>query len=94
MDSRGKVILLFDVDGTLTKPRNAVDAWMTEFLADARKHVYVAYVGGSDLHKIKEQLGEDCPLRFDYGFSQNGLHATKNGVFLAENVKLVFDFLS
>ena len=34
-------------------------------------------VGGSDLTKIKEQLGEDCVTKFDYVFSENGLAAFK-----------------
>jgi phosphomannomutase len=84
--SRPKVILLFDVDGTLTKPRLQADTWMLDFLSEARSQVYLGYVGGSDLHKIKEQLGQQCPAQFDYGFSQNGLHATKGGELLAENV--------
>jgi phosphomannomutase len=32
---------------------------MKAFLAEARKTVKLGVVGGSDLHKIKEQLGDD-----------------------------------
>jgi hypothetical protein len=32
---------------------------MKAFLAEARKVVKLGVVGGSDLHKIKEQLGDD-----------------------------------
>eukprot|EP00475_Leptophrys_vorax_P021038 TRINITY_DN28789_c0_g1_i1.p3 TRINITY_DN28789_c0_g1~~TRINITY_DN28789_c0_g1_i1.p3 ORF type:complete len:310 (-),score=84.28 TRINITY_DN28789_c0_g1_i1:78-1007(-) len=83
--SRPKIILLFDVDGTLTKPRNAADPWMGTFMKDVRRKVYVGFVGGSDLHKIKEQLGANCTEHYDYAFSQNGLHAIKEGKFFAEN---------
>jgi phosphomannomutase len=81
------------------------EPWMVDFMQDVRKKVYVAFVGGSDLHKIKEQLGDDCMCfflkvsdfilrsgveHFDYSFSQNGLHALKDGKFLAENVRSFF----
>ena len=48
-----------DVDGTLTAPRKVVTPEMLQFLADLRKKVTVGVVGGSDLAKAKEQLGED-----------------------------------
>jgi len=35
---------------------------MTAFMLELRKHVNIGIVGGSDLTKIKEQLGEDCAL--------------------------------
>jgi hypothetical protein len=41
-------------------------------------------VGGSDLHKIKEQIGDDVIDTFDFVFSENGLMAYKDGQFLAE----------
>ena len=48
-----------DVDGTLTAPRKVVTPEMREFIAELRKKVTVGVVGGSDLAKAKEQLGED-----------------------------------
>lgn len=33
---------------------------MKQLLADLRKKVVIGFVGGSDLSKQKEQLGEDC----------------------------------
>lgn len=36
-------------------------------------------VGGSDFHKIQEQLGNNVLERFDYVFSENGLVAYKEG---------------
>ena len=40
---------------------------------------YVGVVGGSDLDKQLEQLGEDCVQRWDYFFTQNGLVSFKHG---------------
>ena len=40
----------------------------------------MGFVGGSDLAKQKEQLGENVLEMFDYGFSENGLCAFKDGV--------------
>jgi len=83
--NKTKVVLLFDVDGTLTMPRLKADPWMMEFLHKVRSKVYLGFVGGSDLHKIKEQLGDDCVSNFDYAFSQNGLVAMKESVTIGEN---------
>lgn len=87
------LIVLFDVDGTLTPARKVkherkwpmavlpihllchanslttftfhpheqkASAEILEFLKTLRKKVYIGMVGGSDLVKQKEQLGEDC----------------------------------
>jgi phosphomannomutase len=73
-----KTIVLFDVDGTLTKPRNKVTDDMLQFLEKLHKKVDIGIVGGSDLYKIQEQLG--CVLTYpyvDYVFSENGLIAYK-----------------
>lgn len=49
-------------------------------LAELRKKVVVGMVGGSDLPKQIEQLGDGVLGIFDYTFSENGLHAFKDGV--------------
>ena len=36
-------------------------------------------MGGSDLVKIREQLGDDADKEYDYLFSENGLMAFKKG---------------
>jgi len=72
------VLCLFDVDGTLTEPRKVVSPETTEFLAQLREKIAIGVVGGSDLVKQKEQLG-DSPNLFDWCFSENGLLAYKNG---------------
>jgi phosphomannomutase len=88
-----KVIALFDVDGTLTVPRNKVTNEMLEFLQDLKQHVDIGIVGGSDLHKIKEQLGEGL-LNYDfvdYVFSENGLVAYESGKLI--NKTSIKDYL-
>ena len=74
------VLILFDVDGTLTAPRKVVTPDMLETLAELRKEYTVGLVGGSDLSKQREQLGDNVLSLFDYVFAENGLHAFKQGM--------------
>ncbi|XP_020495309.1 phosphomannomutase 2 [Labrus bergylta] len=76
-------LCLFDVDGTLTAARQRVTPDMDQFLQKLRTRVRVGVVGGSDLSKIKEQLGEDVIKKMDYVFAENGLEAFKGGEFLS-----------
>eukprot|EP00727_Mastigamoeba_balamuthi_P007453 m51a1_g3328 putative phosphomannomutase a1 (243) ;mRNA; r:368010-369163 len=78
-----KPLVLFDVDGTLTKPRNAATPEMKAFLHELSQKATVAIVGGSDLPKIKEQMGEDVFGIAEYVFAENGLNAYHNGNLLA-----------
>lgn len=77
------VIALFDVDGTLTPARLAIGDKLKALLPELRKKIVIGFVGGSDLAKQKEQLGEDVISQFDYCFSENGLTAYKLGKQLA-----------
>lgn len=52
---------------------------MKAFLQELRKNVTLGIVGGSDLVKQKEQMGEGIVGEVDYSFSENGLVAYKNG---------------
>jgi len=52
-----KVIALFDVDGTLTVPRQQIVPEMEQFMQKLKENVTVGIVGGSDYKKITEQLG-------------------------------------
>ncbi|KAG0567790.1 hypothetical protein KC19_7G161000 [Ceratodon purpureus] len=79
MVRKAGVIALFDVDGTLTPARKNVSAKMLQFLQELRKVVAVGVVGGSDLIKISEQLGQTAIFDYDYLFSENGLVAHKEG---------------
>lgn len=76
-------IALFDVDGTLTVPRKKASDEMLKFISELREKVTIGIVGGSDLGKIKEQIGDDVLSLFDYVFSENGLMAHKAGDILA-----------
>merc|ERR1719482_1501197 len=48
-----------------------------------REKIVIGVVGGSDLPKQKEQLG-DSPNMFDYAFAENGLLAHKDGEKIGE----------
>ncbi len=75
-------VVLFDVDGTLTPARKQVDPSVLVFLQQLRAVVKIGVVGGSDLAKQKEQLGDDCLERFDFFFSENGLEAYRDAKLL------------
>eukprot|EP00759_Apiculatamorpha_spiralis_P029509 PhF_6_TR31696/c0_g1_i1/m.46635/K17497/PMM; phosphomannomutase len=75
-----KVMLLFDVDGTLTEPRKSATPEMLALLQRLRSKYLIGMVGGSDLKKQQEQLGDDVVRQFDCVFSENGLHSFKEGV--------------
>ncbi|KAI5170814.1 phosphomannomutase [Nematocida sp. LUAm3] len=78
MVSKRIFLFLFDVDGTLTPSRQRVTNEMSSFLTNLKEKVYVGFVGGSDLVKQKEQLGDEVMGVFDYWFPENGLHYFKN----------------
>ncbi|KAI8855071.1 eukaryotic phosphomannomutase [Chytridium lagenaria] len=77
------VIVLFDVDGTITPARQDISPEMLKTLADLRKKVVIGFVGGSDLVKQKEQIGNNAVDLFDFSFSENGLTAFRLGKPLA-----------
>eukprot|EP00802_Teleaulax_amphioxeia_P021814 Tamp_22199.p1 GENE.Tamp_22199~~Tamp_22199.p1 ORF type:complete len:341 (+),score=46.65 Tamp_22199:30-1025(+) len=76
---RQEVLVLFDIDGTLTAPRRPVEARILEALELLREKATIGFVGGSDLRKAREQLGDDLLQRFDYAFPENGLQAYYQG---------------
>jgi len=78
-----RILCLFDVDGTLTEPRKVVSPETVEYLKLLREKITTGVVGGSDLPKQKEQLG-DSPNMFDYAFAENGLWAAKDGEKIGE----------
>lgn len=78
-----RVLALFDVDGTLTEPRKTVSPETVAFLAELREKIAIGVVGGSDLVKQKEQLG-DSPNLFDWCFAENGLLAHKDGTVIGQ----------
>ena len=79
-----KTLILFDVDGTLTPSRLTVSDNMLAILKQLRQveNLTIGIVGGSDLMKQKEQLGDENLRLFDYVFSENGLYASHMGKLL------------
>lgn len=79
--ARNKILLLFDVDGTLTFPRTAIENEFEEFFYTKIKPIAtIGLVGGSDLEKMFEQLnGRKILEQFDYIFPENGLVQIVNG---------------
>ena len=86
-----RIIALFDVDGTLTIPRGEVTPDMMSFMKSLSEKITVGIVGGSDLPKQEEQLGEGIVNVFPYNFSQNGLVAYKDGEL--QEVQTISKFL-
>ncbi|KAM9843738.1 phosphomannomutase 1 isoform 2-T2 [Aulostomus maculatus] len=81
------ILCLFDVDGTLTAPREKIDPQLDEFFQTLRRKVKIGIVGGSDYCKIAEQLGEgdDVIHKFDYVFAENGTVQYKDGKLLSKH---------
>ncbi len=79
---REEILLLFDVDGTLTPARKVIESDIEEFLhKKVMPKVSVGIVSGSDLDKVQEQLGGAKILKeFDYIFPENGLVFIERGV--------------
>ncbi|XP_035380982.1 phosphomannomutase 1 isoform X2 [Electrophorus electricus] len=78
------ILCLFDVDGTLTLPREKIDPQLEVFFQSLRTKVKIGVVGGSDYSKIAEQLGDDVIHKFDYVFAENGTVQYKDGKLLSK----------
>lgn len=78
---RDEILLLFDVDGTLTAPRSNVEPEFEDFLYNQVKpRATIGIVGGSDLEKMFEQLnGRKILDQFDFIFPENGLVQIEKG---------------
>ena len=57
-------------------------------LQQLRERISVGIVGGSDLVKQKEQMGENIVNEVDFSFSENGLVAYKQGELIGKEVSL------
>lgn len=79
-----RILALFDVDGTLTIPRGEATLEMKEFMKTLRGKITTGIVGGSDLVKQQEQMGNDVVNDVDWNFSENGLVAYKDGVLVGK----------
>ncbi|KAG5679569.1 hypothetical protein PVAND_009129 [Polypedilum vanderplanki] len=86
MSARDEILLLFDVDGTLTPARKSIEPDFEDFLyKKVKSKATIGVVSGSDLTKIKEQLNGDRLLNdFDYVFPENGLVFIKNGIEISK----------
>ncbi len=60
---------------------------MIELLLSLKKKVVIGFVGGSDLCKQIEQLGNNATTElFDFGFAENGVTAYRLGKLIAQEV--------
>ncbi|XP_049759111.1 phosphomannomutase 2 isoform X2 [Elephas maximus indicus] len=84
MAATGPALCLFDVDGTLTAPRQKIAKEMDDFLQELRQKIKIGVVGGSDFEKVQEQLGNDVVEKYDYVFAENGLVAYRDGKLLCK----------
>ena len=89
-ERKTRTLVLFDVDGTLTAPREEATKVMKDYLMSLKEKVVVGIVGGSDLPKQKEQMGENIVDEVDYSFSENGLVAYKAGSLIGKEVRRTF----
>ena len=84
-------MLLFDVDGTLTLPRQKISTSMVDTLIKCKDKFKLGLISTSDEEKIKEQLESNINL-FEYVFYENGLVFYKNNQLIHK--KNLFDYLS
>lgn len=89
-------LLLFDVDGTLTIPRNKIKSNIIDFLIllSSLPNITLGIISGSDYQKIKEQLGENVLNLFDYICTENGLVSFYKNKIIHSNsiIKEIGDF--
>ena len=87
---KGKTLLLFDIDGTLTESRKVMKENMLECLKKASSYddIDLATVGGSDLPKAREQLQSSIDF-FKFNFTENGLVYLDNKKELHKVDKLI-----
>jgi phosphomannomutase len=67
-----KDLLLFDVDNTLTISRGSITPEMSQCLQNCSKRYDIGCVSGSDLVKMREQLGSTINF-LNWKFTENGL---------------------
>lgn len=79
---RNEILLLFDVDNTLTLPRDVIDSEFEDFLyGKVSKCATIGIVSGANIEKLYEQLnGKKILDQFDYIFPENGIVHIENGV--------------
>ena len=83
---KGKTLLLFDIDGTLTQPREEISKDMIDFLKEVIKNnpnIDLASVGGAEYLQVKYQIGKLAPLL--------KLICTENGVSTYDSNFNIYD---
>ena len=84
------MIYLFDIDGTLTEPRQKIDSDFAKYFKLFCKANTVYLVTGSDIDKVYEQLGveiEDKYVKGVFSSMANVLHV--NGVRIFSNEMVI-----
>lgn len=79
---RREILLLFDVDNTLTKPRDVIEKDFEKFLYEKVKPLAtLGIVSGANIEKLYEQLhGKKILQEFDFIFPENGIVHIEKGV--------------
>ncbi|CAK1546882.1 unnamed protein product [Leptosia nina] len=92
MANRRNILYLFDVDGTLTQPRQVITEELKQFLLhEVKPRVSIGLVSGSDYSKIVEQMnGEDVTNQFDYVFCENGVMQYRQGALRSQQSILAY----
>ncbi|CRL01711.1 CLUMA_CG014927, isoform A [Clunio marinus] len=80
--NRDEILLLFDVDNTLTKPRDVIDKdFENWFYQTIKPLATIGIVTGADVDKMLQQLnGKKVLQEFDYIFPENGIVHIEKGV--------------
>lgn len=80
--NRENTIVLLDIDGTICAPRQKAVPEMKQVLQNLRQQVKIGTVGGSDLNKAEEQMGNTLLNDMDVVFTENGTLAFENGIMV------------
>ena len=88
---KGKTLLLFDIDGTLTKPREEISKDMIDFLTDVKKNnpnIDLASVGGAEFLQAKYQIGKVTSI-FKLICTENGVstYDSNLNIYDSKNIK-------
>ena len=78
------MIYIFDVDGTLTKPRNPIDPEFKIFFKEFIKNNRVWLISGSDKDKTIEQVGSDIWHEVERAYQCSGNQQFEKGKLINE----------
>jgi phosphomannomutase len=74
-------IILFDVDGTITRNGQPCDRTTIEYLIKLSMVHDIGIISSSNIERIIKQIGEDMSF-FTFVFTENGTSVIKNGTIL------------